>query len=387
MVFSLEALQARHGDCLIVHYGSNAEPKLLLIDGGPATVYGNTLKPRLEQLRQRLADDEGRLPIELAMVSHIDDDHIRGLLDLTSELLETDQTQAPFVTVGSFWHNSFDDITGDTGELPALLAPADADRLSTTTTIRPGPRGGAAVAASVNQGRQLRDDVEKLDWPRNRPFPGLVHAPDQGGQEVKLDDETSLLVVAPRKGQLEDLQEEWDEQLRRLQKKKADEASIAAYLDKSVFNLSSIVCLLTNGDKTMLLTGDARGDEIMAALDAANVTTDGNLHVNVLKLPHHGSDHNIDTDFFTRVTADHYIASGDGRHHNPETATLQMLCDSRSDNDFTIHLTYAKGVGDLEQRLKTFFDAQRAAGRTFAVDFPADDALSLRVDLAEPPPD
>lgn len=60
-----------------------------------------------------------------------------------------------------------------------------------------------------------------------------------------------------------------------------------------------------------------------------------------IKAPHHGSDRNADPILFRRVTADHYVFSGNGEHGNPERATLQMLLDERGeDDDFTIHLTY-----------------------------------------------
>jgi hypothetical protein len=384
MLLSLEALRAHHGDCLIVQYGTNAEPRLLLIDGGPARVYGTTLKPRLEQLRDKLADANGQLQIALAMVSHIDDDHIHGLLDLTGELIDADDRgQTPTVNIGSFWHNSFDDLTGDEGGLASVIEPADAERLSTSDATPTSVRSAAAVVASVGQGRQLRDQVERLGWQLNHPFNELVCAPSAGGQEVKLDTETSLLVLAPRQEQLDDLRKEWEEQMQKLKRREAAEASVAAYVDKSVFNLSSIVCLVRSSERTILLTGDARGDQILSALDAAQVTQSGELHVDLLKLPHHGSDHNVDRDFFTRITADHYVVSGDGKYGNPETATLQMLCDARSDNDFTIHLTYRAGVDDLGDRLAAFFAAQSAAGRTFEVQYRDDDALFLRVDLLD----
>jgi hypothetical protein len=386
MLLSIEALRARHGDCLLIHYGSSSEPRLILVDGGPARVYGTTLKPRLQQLQQDRADDQGQLPIALGMVSHIDDDHIHGLLDLTDELIEADKRgQTPFLTIGSFWHNSFNDLTDDDGsELFTLMKPADAERLSGASATPVGTREAAAVVASVNQGRQLRDEVELLGWQVNHPFPGLVHAPDRDGTEITLDQNTTLLVLAPREQQLNDLQEEWDEQLERLRRRQADEASVAAYLDKSVFNLSSIVCLVKASGKTMLLTGDARGDLILEAVDAAGISQHGMLHVDVLKLPHHGSDHNVDTDFFERISADHYIASGDGKHGNPEIATLQMIGDARSDNDFAIHLTYRSGPEDLEQKLDAFLAAQQTAGRSFAVEFVADNALGLTIDLLDP---
>jgi hypothetical protein len=60
MFFSLDVRRARKGDCLIVHYGSKDEPRLALIDGGPAQVYRPHLKPRLEQIRKArgLGDDD-----------------------------------------------------------------------------------------------------------------------------------------------------------------------------------------------------------------------------------------------------------------------------------------------------------------------------------------
>ena len=51
MLFTLEALQAKHGDSLILHYGKPKSPKMIVIDGGPAGVYKESLRPRLEELK------------------------------------------------------------------------------------------------------------------------------------------------------------------------------------------------------------------------------------------------------------------------------------------------------------------------------------------------
>ncbi len=80
----------------------------------------------------------------------------------------------------------------------------------------------------------------------------------------------------------------------------------------------------------MLLTGDARGDKIIENLEEHGLMDDeGKIHVDLLKMPHHGSDRNVEDDFFKRVTADHYVVSGDGRHHNPELETYRMLFKAR----------------------------------------------------------
>ena len=96
MIFSLDVRRARKGDCLILHYGTKAKPGLVLIDGGPAQVYGPQLKPRLEEIRKarRLAESEP-LTVDLLMVSHIDDDHINGILELTHELVDAKAARRP----------------------------------------------------------------------------------------------------------------------------------------------------------------------------------------------------------------------------------------------------------------------------------------------------
>src|SRR3972149_5019611 len=43
MIFALEALEAKHGDCLILHFGTRQEPRFILIDGGPSGGFRSTL--------------------------------------------------------------------------------------------------------------------------------------------------------------------------------------------------------------------------------------------------------------------------------------------------------------------------------------------------------
>jgi hypothetical protein len=125
--------------------------------------------------------------------------------------------------------------------------------------------------------------------------------------------------------------------------------------------------LARSGKRTLLLTGDARSDDILAGLADAGLLTDGGppLEVDVLKLPHHGSVRNIDKPIFERVRARHYVISANGRDGNPESKTLELLCDSRlSDADpWTLWLTYGGEPGDgkpgLHDRLAAVFAARK----------------------------
>ncbi len=49
-IFTLEPLPARHGDCLLLHFGPPDSPGAILIDGGPSQVWAKSLKPRLKAL-------------------------------------------------------------------------------------------------------------------------------------------------------------------------------------------------------------------------------------------------------------------------------------------------------------------------------------------------
>ena len=80
----------------------------------------------------------------------------------------------------------------------------------------------------------------------------------------------------------------------------------------------------------MLLTGDARGDHVLEGLEAANLLKDGKCHVDLLKLPHHGSNRNLEPKFFEQITADHYVVSSNGeRFDNPDQETLEWLAAAR----------------------------------------------------------
>src|SRR5262249_10875774 len=58
------------------------------------------------------------------------------------------------------------------------------------------------------------------------------------------------------------------------------------------------------------------------------------LHLDVLKVQHHGSVRNASREFFQAVPADTYVISAAGRYGNPDLDTLQWIVESgRSPGD------------------------------------------------------
>jgi hypothetical protein len=347
MFFSLDVRRARKGDCLVLHYGSKTNPGLGLIDGGPSQVYGPHLKPRLEQIRKsRKLGPNDPLPVDFMMVSHIDDDHINGILELTKELLEAKAAKKPLpFRIQSVWHNTFDDIIGNnpkelTAAVTAQFGTASLSGEPETDGLDPDV---ARVLASVSQGFRLRDDLRGLKLRINPEFEGKLVIAKKKAKTLDMGKGLKFTVVGPMHDEIAALQKDHDTFLKK--KEKAGTASVlAAFTDSSVANLSSVVVLAEVGKKRMLLTGDARGDKVLEGLELVGLLkNDGKstMHVDVFKGPHHGSDRNADPILFRRVTADHYVFSGNGEHGNPERETLQMLLDERGDeDDYTIHLTY-----------------------------------------------
>lgn len=377
MLFTLESLDAGKGDALLLHFGSPASPQLIVVDGGPAGIYRRVLKPRLEELRARRAP-AGRLVVRMVMVSHMDDDHINGVLRMLTELddLRADRKPQPY-DILTLWHNSFDDILGnETDVLLTNLQPAAAAAAAGVSIPDGFPihRDAALVLATVRQGRELRAKARALSIRVNEGFDDLVGVPRASrARTLPVGGDLSLTVIGPSKSRADELRAEWEREITRL-----GVAQQAAFADTSVYNLASIVTLATAGGKTMLLTGDARGDHLLDALTDAGLLNGGRCHVNLLKVPHHGSSRNVTTDFFRRVTADHYVISADGQNGNPDVAMLAMLSEARAPDDgFTVHLTNA------EPRLEAFFAAETGRGRSYDVRFRDPRKRSLQIDLGD----
>jgi len=174
-----EFLPAFQGDCFLIHAGTKAKPVLILVDGGPGGTYNKHLKPRLMQLRdERELDEFTPLVINLVIVSHVDDDHINGIVELFRDIRKAKMNgDPPLFTVLGLWHNSFDEIIGNdevnvaTAQFgTASIAPVVADSESHEQF------DAALILQSIAQGNELRDlaNSDELQIPINNGFGGLI---------------------------------------------------------------------------------------------------------------------------------------------------------------------------------------------------------------------
>ena len=81
LMLSLHVVQAEYGDCLLLESQNGKHSTTVLIDGGPYQTFNKHLKATLKKL---LINSK----LDLIVLSHIDNDHVIGLLDLLADIKE-----------------------------------------------------------------------------------------------------------------------------------------------------------------------------------------------------------------------------------------------------------------------------------------------------------
>jgi hypothetical protein len=316
-MFVLHAVQADHGDSIILEYGSATKPRYMLVDGGPEHVFDHDLDRALQAVVKG-----GKL--DLLMLSHIDNDHVVGLLDLLAALQADDANGVKRrVAISKLWHNSFARTVDSDGQivqrLQALMTLANSANVAM-------PLADTALFGLV-EGHKLRTLAKQLKLKINPGFTDDLILVETAKEPIKFG-ALSLQIVGPNKKNLEELRKIWLAWLKKTEDDAMNDPTTLANADDSVPNLSSVVVLATCNNKTALLTGDARGDHLVSGLGTAQLLTNGKLHVDLLKVQHHGSNRNSTKTFFRNITADKYLISANGDNDNPDLQTLEWIVET-----------------------------------------------------------
>jgi hypothetical protein len=321
-VLKLHVVQADYGDCLLLQYGAEDATRHILIDGGPDGVYVNHLKYKLQEVAALHAH------LDLVVLTHVDEDHVVGLVDMLSEIAQArSRGETPLVEVDKLWYNTFRPIESG--------ADGTSDVVETFSSYLSSPFAGGEmqnVAYSISQGEDLWKAAYILKIPLNKGFTNHVVTSDNAPRPVDLDG-LKLWVIGPPQANLTRYRRDWDKWFT---KHKNDPYSTAAEsealeIDNSVSNLSSIIFLAEVPGRRVLLTGDGKSEDVLAGLKQNGLSElDGILHVDVLKVPHHGSVRNNSREFFQTVSARQYVisASEHGNDGNPDLKTLVWIVES-----------------------------------------------------------
>ena len=313
----LHIVQAEYGDCFILESKVGKDSVNVLIDGGPSQTFEKHLKPTLQRLPL-----DGKL--DLLVLSHIDNDHIMGLLDLLQEIKIQRETKAKeFIKISNIWHNSFKNLLLLPEEPVELIANIFGDHnlvgnkeISKVITVK-----------GFQQGTDLTKLAESLDMPINQGFDDVIVVKDKI-KSFQLSN-VKFLVLGPTRKNLDKLQKEWNAWFTKKEYTEGIKSQLVQILDKSVPNLASIMFLTEIGNRKVLFSGDGLGQDIVEILSKNTMLdSSGKFYVDILKVPHHGSDRNSTQEFFDKVIAEYYIISANGSDDNPSLDTLKWIIES-----------------------------------------------------------
>jgi hypothetical protein len=303
---SIEVLPAERGDCLWIECVRPEKPPWrLLIDGGMPSSWPR-IRARIEQLTAPVVFD-------LAVVSHIDSDHIGGMLPLfgPSDL---------DLRFQDIWFNG----------LPQL------------------PKAPTASSRGVAQGEELMELLSqqhagrRLPWNERFGRAAVMTRGDGMFETIAFPGGPTLTLLSPTPRRLLLLGNVWETELQRLQRGEPEEeeavgpmplddlealAAVETPRDKSVANGSGIAFLLEYAGRRCLFAADAFSSVLGQALTSLSNSRDGSpVALDVFKLPHHGSKASVTANLLKVAPTEHYIVSTNGdRFHHPDDIALARV--------------------------------------------------------------
>ncbi len=360
----LTAFQSDKGDCLLLTNTSGTTR--ILVDGGMSVSYNAHVAAAMGKLQV------AKTPLDIVYVSHIDQDHIGGVLKMLDDEAawrvhefqkkgKNKNSKAPKVPrppkVKELWHNGFHELlknnAGPIEDALAAMAPVLAG--SDFADFREEALRQSDLVTSIGEAIKVsrRISPKQLKIPLNPRTKGKLMMLRKSQKPIKVGGLT-ITIIGPTDAHLKKLREDWNTWLRSVDGKaqlkkirdaarRTEELLGAAEFDNLVAslrlqaemfgdpkevtapNLASLTLLVEDDSTSLVLTGDARGDQIVDGLKHAGRLDGGTIEVDVLKVPHHGSENNIDSDFVEAVIARDYVFCGNGSSGNPDTKVVDMM--------------------------------------------------------------
>lgn len=314
----IEFLKAFNGDSIRINFKNNNQVFNILIDGGTSTTYsykdkkdGKMKDGELKKLITSLKKKNEQL--DLVILTHIDDDHIDGLLKWFSK----DQYAIDFIK--EVWFNSGKNIKKYLNDQKSKI---DTLKFKEKTTL-----------TSVKQGVDFEKYIKNKDvW---------------DGQVIKQKDiipwnNIIFKILSPNDTKLDKLLKQWKKKepdsLLDTSRKNDYKKTLKELIknddfneDKSPYNGSSIAFILNYENSNFLFLGDAHPTVIVNELKKLKYSESNKLKVDFVKLSHHGSQKNTSIELLKLIETDKYIISTNGGLHNhPDKLTIARVIQNNS---------------------------------------------------------
>lgn len=321
-------VQADEGDCIWLTYGTEKKYHIL-IDGGTKET-GNYYEDILKKIIEK------EEIIEAIILTHIDYDHIQGMME---GIREIDDKSKLIASIKKIFFNTCRGIQKRNCDVMSTLGYAEDDIM--TTKKREGCGVGEAISfLKLLEEKGLKDClIEYVDYGEENKL-------------ITLDSNAVLKVISPGKDELKRLAENW-EKYEKLKEEKGcstngeDTSKDLEELkkerltcDTSTNNKSSIGFLFEYENFKLAFLGDAVPSVCLKGLKAHGITS--TYPVDLLKISHHGSRGNTSDKLLMTLATKNYLLSTDGNHKKvPNKVMLaHILKKSCIDENITLFCNY-----------------------------------------------
>lgn len=384
----LKVYPAQNGDSILLSAGKTH----LLIDGG----YVNTYESFIRQDLKTLADVGETL--SHVIVTHIDQDHISGLL----KLFEQNRAER-FIEIGNVWHNSYRHINPKEEDEKSLLRNKELEEMKGGTYLKKVPNG-KETNISASQGSSLAALLLEGKYAWNAEFDGQAVATDNV-QHLSISDDLHLTLLSPNTEKLKGLKKAWRKELikkgylnglsetgyyddafefmvakhrerpryreKKIAKATPDIANLASqpFLeDTTSANGSSMAFIIEYKTIKLLLLGDAHPGIVAENLRSLYAPEDFPVRFDVIKTSHHGSWANNSPELYDLIDSPSYVFSTNGLGHNhPDDETIAHIVSRKSEYTrqlfFNYSLEKAKTFDEPSLREKYNYEIIQADGK------------------------
>jgi len=309
-------LPAGCGDAIHIRFvGNDSQHHNILIDGGAERrdIYDNGIRQALVSIADK------KETIDLWIITHIDDDHIGGILRFIQDksLLETFDLNRT-----TFWYNAWH---------------SDYQVKATRSSQK-----------SVEQGVRLRQHLKSVS-----------HLGSQITDKITFDFHgANLTVLSPSAERLGALLDKWENSEAKLLKKKRetkkaakshDYGTLMSEFDTTLFkedgsdvNGSSIAFILSHQGKAALFSGDSHPSVLCNTLRKHGYSESKKLKLDLCQVPHHGSKFNTNAELVQLIDCNNFVISANGYNKSslPNKETLARIIQYCGQPEPFFHITH-----------------------------------------------
>lgn len=353
----IHMLEAGQGDAFIISCGIGENKKNIMIDGGTGNSYMNSLKNCIKKFREK------EEKIDLLIITHIDNDHIDGAIELLKDNVSSEKSEV--IKIEEVWHNSY------------LQLQLDKQNQISDHQLR--------VLEEIKNRGDGRDEygryeinAKKASFFGSQLYEGVYNWNTQtSGKAISVQNlpvyhitnELSIHLLSPTDECLEELKAFWlselnkrnyvgipstdrlfddayemllrriEEDSNKRQDDKKSKISVSStawedYIneeaseDNKPANKSSIAFVLKFKNKRILFLGDAVPSIIEKNLRKIYEFEVQPYKFDAVKISHHGSSRNISPELLKIIDSPKYLFSTNGRYGHPDLSTLVKITEN-----------------------------------------------------------